>query len=199
MSHNSAPPASGRRISVGKTDSPAVVDVLSLRVLLTIGVLILAGTSLSSAGGFENARLSLESFGPVRVGMTIAEPQRAAGVETQLDDSRFASENCSFLRVVLDPNVQFMIEDGKVSRIDITDAHHKTVEGVGIGDTEARAQSVYGGKLEVEPHKYLDNGHYLILRSQNKKSALLFETDGKRITSMRAGVVPSVEYVEGCL
>ena len=31
------------------------------------------------------------------------------------------------------------------------------------------------------------------------KSALVLETDGKRVTSMRAGAEPAVEYIERCL
>jgi len=91
-----------------------------------------------------------------------------------------------------------MIENGKVTRIDITDGRHPTVLGIRVGDTEGRAQATYGGKLEITPHKYNVHGHYLTLRSPDKKSAMVFETDGERITAIRGGVVPSVEYVERC-
>ena len=103
------------------------------------------------------------------------------------------------LHLTTDPGVQLMIENGKVTRIDITDALHQTVLGIRVGDTEAQAQTAYGGTLEIRPHKYDEYGHYLIMRSQDRKSAIAFETDGKRIVKMRAGVLPSVEYVEGCL
>ena len=42
-------------------------------------------------------------------------------------------------------------------------------------------------------------GHYLTVRTRDKKFAIVFETDGARVTEIRAGGVPSVEYVEGCL
>ena len=91
-----------------------------------------------------------------------------------------------------------MIERGRVTRIEITDAHHRTLSGVRVGDTESDAQAAYGKQLEVTPHKYQGNWHYLTLRLLDRRYALVMETDGKRITRMRTGIVPSVEYVEGC-
>jgi hypothetical protein len=140
-------------------------------------------------------RLSMDSFGPIRVGMSVAEAQRAAGVELT---GNLSLPRCAMLYLATDPAVQLMIEHGQVTRIDVTDGRHPTVLGIRVGDTEARAQATYGGKLEVTPHKYDGRGHYLTLRSPDKKSAMIFETDGERIVRMRAGVVPSVEYVERC-
>jgi hypothetical protein len=140
-------------------------------------------------------RLSTDSFGPIRVGMSVAEARRAAGVELT---GNLSSPECAMLYITTDPAVRLMIENGKVTRIDITDARHPTVLGIRVGDTEARAQSAYGGKLEITRHKYNERGHYLTLRSPDKKSAMVFETDGERITAIRGGVIPSVEYVERC-
>jgi hypothetical protein len=54
-------------------------------------------------------------------------------------------------------------------------------------------------KIRIEPHKYEDEGHYLILDSSDGNSAILFEEVDDRVTDIRAGKKPSVEYVEGCL
>jgi hypothetical protein len=127
--------------------------------------------------------------------MSVAEARQAAGAELRGDAS---SLDCEMLYFATDPAVQLMIENGKVTRIDIRDGRHPTVLGIRVGDTEARAQATYGGKLEITPHKYDQRGHYLTLRSPDKKSAMVFETDGERITAIRGGVIPSVEYVERC-
>jgi hypothetical protein len=140
--------------------------------------------------------LTLNALGSVRIGMTEAEVRRAAPGDLA-DANRFTSE-CYVLAVPRDPGVAFMIERGRVTRIEITDAHHRTLSGVRVGDTESDAQAAYGNQLEVTPHKYESNWHYLTLRSRDRRYALVMETDGKRITRMRTGVVPSVEYVEGC-
>jgi hypothetical protein len=44
----------------------------------------------------------------------------------------------------------------------------------------------------------VDDGHYRTVRSANKRYALVIETDGRFVTRLRAGMVPAVEYVEGC-
>jgi len=150
----------------------------------------------AAAADVSTARLTLNALGPVRVGMTEAEA-RKADAEDLVKANRLTGE-CYVLAVPRDPGVAFMIERGRVTRIEITDAHHPTLSGVRVGDTESDAQAAYGKQLEVTPHKYQDNWHYLTLRSRDKRYALVMETDGKRITRMRTGIVPSVEYVEGC-
>jgi hypothetical protein len=99
------------------------------------------------------------------------------------------------------PRIGFIIADGKVVRIDVdTGSSLKTVEGIGAGDTEAEVLSTYEGRVEVQPHKYID-GHYLIVRSKDgadPEFRMIFETDGKVVRSWRAGLLPAVGWVEGC-
>jgi hypothetical protein len=75
-----------------------------------------------------------------------------------------------------------------------------TAEGARIGDTEARVQELYPGRVTVSPHKYTD-GRYLIVRpaaASDTTHLLVFETDGRVVQRFRAGQKPQVEYVEGC-
>lgn len=76
-----------------------------------------------------------------------------------------------------------------------------SLSGAKIGDTEARIKSLYPGQIEVTPHKYLSNGHYLTFvpkNSQDQANRLIFETDGSRVTAFRSGKLPEVSWVEGC-
>jgi hypothetical protein len=52
--------------------------------------------------------------------------------------------------------------------------------------------------VRIDPHKYDEEGHYLVLLTPDGKAALLFEEGGGMVTDVRAGLEPSVEYVEGC-
>jgi hypothetical protein len=75
-----------------------------------------------------------------------------------------------------------------------------TVVGARIGDTEARIDSLYRGRVTVQPHKYT-NGHYLVVRSATAADTthrIIFETDGKVVTRFRSGRMPEVAWVEGC-
>ena len=56
------------------------------------------------------------------------------------------------------------------------------------------------GQVKVTPHKYED-GHYLTVTptaAADKQFRIVFETARGRVTRYRAGLMPSVEYVEGC-
>jgi hypothetical protein len=150
-----------------------------------------------AAAQFASARLRLDGFGPVRIGMTEAQA-RAAVADLAIGTDREVDPNCYFLNSPRDRSVSFMVERGRVVRTDIDDPHHWTLSGVHIGSTEREAQDAYRGRLRVERHKYDPTGHYLIFESADRTSALVLETDGTRVTSMRAGVKPAVEYVERC-
>lgn len=162
----------------------------------TIALAVVLTAAIASAQ-FGAARLRLDGFGPVRIGMTEAEARRAVG-DLTIGTDREVDATCYFLSAPHDRSVSLMIERGTVARIDIDDPHHWTLSGVHIGSTEAEAHAAYRGRLQVTPHKYDRTGHYLILKSADGKSALVLETDGKRVTAMRAGAEPAVEYVERC-
>lgn len=61
-------------------------------------------------------------------------------------------------------------------------------------------QQRYAGFVEVQPHKYTD-GHDLVITPRNPADSTLrivFETDGQKVKAFRGGLVPQVQYVEGC-
>ena len=91
-----------------------------------------------------------------------------------------------------------MVEHNRVVRVETKDRRFRTASGVRVGDSEERARKVYGKRLEINRHKYDEDGHYYIVRSADRRRALVMETDGKTVVSIRAGLVPAVEYVEGC-
>jgi hypothetical protein len=53
----------------------------------------------------------------------------------------------------------------------------------------------------VTPHKYVSGAHYLTLVPTTPADTLrriVFETDGRRVTRYRTGLLPYVANVEGC-
>ena len=58
---------------------------------------------------------------------------------------------------------------------------------------------LYGSRLTQTPHPYSGpEGHYLSLSDRDDTHRMIFETEGGRVTSFRAGRRPEVEYIEGC-
>lgn len=119
-----------------------------------------------------------------------------------LTESRWDDESdCYYLNTSSeDPesSPSFMVNDGTVARVDISNAVHMTEAGAKVGDTEARIKELYGKAVEVSRHEYVD-GHYLTVTSKDGKFAIVFETDGKVVTYIRAGRALEAGYIEGCV
>lgn len=149
------------------------------------------------------SKLAINGIGPVEVGMTVAEASRAAGAPiVPLDPD--GSSLCSDYKPSKGPEgVKFMVTDGgRISRVDIDSDRISTIQGAKIGDTEARIKSLYPGQLKVYPVPNLEKGHYLAVAPTqrfDRNFRIIFETDGQRVRLMRAGRLPEVAFIGGCL
>jgi hypothetical protein len=90
---------------------------------------------------------------------------------------------CDFAFVRGVEGLAFMIEAGRIVRIDVRRSDVRTNEGAGFGDAEARISELYAGRVRVSPHPYTD-GHNLTVLPRDSSHArfrLVFETDGRRV------------------
>jgi hypothetical protein len=126
--------------------------------------------------------------GPIAIGMTANEIRPYAAPLGELG-------GCVYVKVPAAPGLLVMLFAGKVVRLDAIEMAVATAAGARVGDTEERIRQLYPG-LRQEPHKYTD-GHYLIVDTAPARR-LVFETDGTRVTRYRSGMVPQVDWVEGC-
>jgi hypothetical protein len=144
--------------------------------------------------------LTEDGLGQIQIGMTLAE---AANMGLVNENPNLKSA-CDFVFPAVGAGVpegvSVMVVKGKIARIDVDTGSVTTEDGVKIGDTEDRVKSIYGEELKVEPHKYIGGGHYLTVLGDSASAgkALVFETDGKRVTMFRGGRLPEVKWVEGC-
>jgi hypothetical protein len=158
----------------------------------------------SSASSAEPAwTVRFRTFGPIRFGSTVAVAERALGARLRVTGPWAAEEPCHLVRsVVLPPSADLMVEDGRVVRVDIDDPSVRTLHGVGVGSTEAEVRAVYGDQLEISPRPYAEDvGLWMELvprRADNRGTRIVFATLEGRVTSIHAGLVPAVGYVESC-
>ncbi len=158
------------------------------------------GTVLAQAKLTSQSKLNLNGIGTVRVGMTVKEATKAAGTKLVGD---VPNDSCYYVKPEGEPkDISFMVTKGRISRVEVSkNSRVATLSGARIGDTEAQIKSLYPGQITVTPHKYVQGGHYLTLVPKDRASGnyrLIFETDGKRVTQLRSGKLPEVEFVEGC-
>lgn len=171
-------------------------------VLLSVYVLANPTTSVGAerVSSPKEWTLSFQGFGPVRVGMTVAEAEKASKMKLREDETATSEpEGCHYAsNEDALPGVGFMVEGRKVVRIDINSGVYRSVGGVQIGMTEQDVKKRHPN-IRTEEHHYDPAGHYLSLASKDQRYGIVFETDGKVVTNYRSGERESVAAVEGCL
>jgi hypothetical protein len=144
--------------------------------------------------------LTEDGLGQIQIGMTLDEAVNM-GLLNERPDIKPA---CDFVFPAVGAGIPFgvnvMVVKRKIARIDVDTGLVTTEDGAKIGDTEDRIKAIYGDELKIQPHKYIEGGHYMTVPGDSASAGkeIVFETDGKRVTMFRAGRLPEVEWVEGC-
>lgn len=141
----------------------------------------------------EQLVLSPEAIGPIAFGNTVAEMEKQLGQAVRLDQAD--NPECSYITFAAVPKVRLMVEKGVITRADV-EREIGNSSGLRVGDAEAQLKEKLPA-LKPQPHKYVQGGHVFTMPGQGQ-SAMVIETDGSKITSIRAGLQPAVSYVEGC-
>jgi hypothetical protein len=147
--------------------------------------------------------ISLTGAGPVRLGMSVSAVRRVlgdAGAQLAGNESDVPLSDCAYLESKRIPQgLGLMFAKGRLVRIDIIEGPTKTSNGAGIGDSEDRIKQLYAGRIKVEPHVYVDEGHYLNYVPVGRSNVgIVFETDGQQVTSFRVGTFAAIALIEGC-
>jgi hypothetical protein len=156
----------------------------------------------NGTGGDTLSDLTLneDGLGQIQIGMTLDD----AVSEGLLNENPNMNTNCDFVFPAvgagIPDGVSVMVVKGKVARIDVDTGAVTTDDGAKIGDSEDRIKNIYGDDVQVEPHKYNPGWHYMTVLGDSASAgrAIVFETDGKKVTMFRAGRLPEVKWVEGC-
>ncbi|MGD8280990.1 MAG: hypothetical protein PVJ80_16550 [Gemmatimonadota bacterium] len=136
------------------------------------------------------------STGPLSYPSPMSAVEAEFGLEPW-DTSDWGTGWCEFRRIPIAEadTIRGMFVDNQLVRVDVREGERPTTRGVLIGTAQADAIAAYDGNVTISPHRYVD-GSYLVARDGDH--AVVMETDGQMVTSFRAGLVPYVEWVEGC-
>jgi len=158
------------------------------------------GPNGTARDSVSDLALSEEGLGQIQIGMNLTDAVNMG----LLNENPTMNTQCDFVFPAvgagIPEGVSVMVVKGKIARIDVDTGSVTTEDGARIGDSEDRIKSIYGEEVKVEPHKYNEGWHYLTVMGDSASAgkALVFETDGKRVTMFRGGRVPEVKWVEGC-
>lgn len=132
------------------------------------------------------------------------DPLREAWPGGVAPDAAAAPGDCQFLYAQPKPpesyGVAFMVEDGRLVRVDV-DAPDVLAPGGGhAGMTLDELRATYAGRFQEQPHKYEEGGKVLVVAAPGGSAGrLVFEVDAAgRVTQWRIGLPPQVDYIEGC-
>ncbi len=149
---------------------------------------------------FRAWRLSAQGVGPLLAGMSAADAVLATGGTLSVPPL-MSPEQCDYASWDAAPaGLTVMFEDGILVRVDVTAAGIATAEGLEVGQSAARADSLYAAVAVRSPHKY-EEGEYLVVRPlapTDTVHRLVVELVGGSVKRFRVGRAPQVEYVEGC-
>jgi len=164
-------------------------EVSHLGLLTILGV----GTSLACEGWV----IRDDGAGPVKIGMSLSQLNTALHEKFAMPKAK-DEQGCFYGNAAKHPHVSFMIEGGRLARIDVDSAGISTMEGVQVGDSEKHALQVYGPTIKVEDHNHIPEGRYLTIRSKDSRYGISFEKDSGKIQTFYAGRFEAVQYVERC-
>jgi len=158
------------------------------------------GPNGTARDSVSDLALSEEGLGQIQIGMNLTDAVNMG----LLNENPTMNTQCDFVFPAvgagIPDGVSVMVVKGRIARIDVDTGSVTTEDGAKIGDTEDHIKSIYGDEVKVEPHKYIEGGHYMTVAGDSASAgkALVFETDGKRVTMFRGGRLPEVKWVEGC-
>jgi hypothetical protein len=159
-----------------------------------------SGPNGAARDSVSDLALNEDGLGQIQIGMDLSDAVNMG----LLNENPTMKKACDFVYPAvgagIPDGVAVMIVNGKVARIDIDTGSVTTEDGAKIGDTEDRLKSIYNGDLQVVAHKYIEGGHYMTVLGDSASAgkAIVFETDGKTVTSFRSGRLPEVKWIEGC-
>ena len=171
-----------------------------MRKVILLGGLATLATTVALAQP-RPWHLTPDGYGPVRIGMTRAQVERALNVRlegTPVDDANVCIE--------MEPgsgphrNLYFMFANRRLSRIAAGQGSPVTTpRGIGIGASAAQVRRAYGRALRAEEHTYIGQpAEYLTFWTSPNRRGVRFTTDAnRRVETIIAGD-ETILYIEGC-
>ena len=151
---------------------------------------------LTAAAAAPMVTLSFQGYGLVHFGDSLADAEERLNEHPRRKDAP-GGESCHYVEFASYPGVSFMVEDGHIVTAE-PPPDAPNILGIKIGMTLPALRAKFRGRtLKVE--EYGDGGHYVAIKSPDKTSEIRVEIADDAVAYVQGGLLPAVEYVEGCL
>jgi len=160
-------------------------------------------SAAASAHKNDPAVVNFAGFGPAHFGDDEEHVRMAWGYPL-VSGKPAAGSTCFYLAMDPPPDngrgIRFMMEEGKFVRYDVDVPLHVAPGDVVVGDDGDAVRKAFAGRVDDQPHKYIEGGRTLTVSAPDGGAArLVFEIDAAgKISNWRIGIPPQVYYVEGC-
>jgi hypothetical protein len=166
-----------------------------LIVVLIFGLLVPSGVWTDT--------VDYNSFGKIKIGMTVAQAEKAARIGiVQLNGKRNQKDGCFYVQPKSGfqfQRVRFMVVDGKIVTFEINGSNVKTTKGINVGDSQYNL-AYYGIKnFQLIGNKKSKQRYFIYIPPKAKDYRMIFESgEYEYITRYKAGRLPEVNYPFGC-
>jgi hypothetical protein len=152
--------------------------------------------------------VSINGIGGIKVGMTPMQAAKETGLKLEKDAS--GEEECYYLVPTSEylRGIAFMVTSNKIgsdysrdriARVDITNSDIRTKSGVSIGDTESEVRRTYPDLITADEEYHHRTLIYTPREAKDQNFRIIFLMDRGKVKSYRAGKIPEVLAIEGCL
>ena len=143
--------------------------------------------------------VSADGFCGVKFGMTVAAAKAVypGKLQTLSADDAVDPQACfELFGNTPIKGVSFLVEQSKIGRVDFLEEGPKSADGFGVGSDAAKMRARYGAALKEQPNKYEPEVTDLVVDAPPGRQ--VFEVQDGKVRAWRAGVPPTIDYVERC-
>lgn len=171
-----------------------------MRVFALQAFVIAALTMSLPSASAADVVVTMNSYGPIHVGMTVAEAHeqlRKLGRKNLPSPRSVPQTGCAYYRASDD--LKFMTEDRRIVRIETREASVVTPSGLRVGSSLDKVRRTLGSRIVESQQKYATDPaeRSIVLVSGDRKFAIRVE--GKdAVGEIFVGSEPAIWLVEGC-
>lgn len=171
-----------------------------------VAVVMMGLAMTAPTGAQQPSILESSGIGNVRIGLALEDAEQAIGVRFRSLVPGYGPGCWLAVRADgIEPGLSYMVEDGRITRIDVTTPSGGTVpaistaKGIRIGSTQADVERNYGSSVMSvrAPYGHSDDDRWVTVET-TPELGIVLSISGGRVVGLWAGRRQSIAYTEAC-